>query len=303
MESDPLSYFFGILKYITNNNNIINNNNNYKNNNNIINEPIIKAFGQCIRSMLRKEEYTEISLIISCKNIISELIKLLKIFEIISRNIEMDYTKLVIFQICYKNKTYMIHIGTDIYKFNNNINNKFGITCDNLAIDYEGNISTIISHHLVKGYNNITWVTSCIQDVMTGKFRVILLENVFDEEFNIGGNYSINRSPFDKIIYHNEVCQNMICLGFEFDRENSKNLTFYKFIELVSHMDIKKYDDEREISQSCCICREEYSDEPDKKTILIGCHHDFHIDCLKKWVNTNKSSCPICRTNINFLLF
>ena len=99
MESDPLSYFFGILKYITNNNNIINNNNNYKNNNNIINEPIIKAFGQCIRSMLRKEEYTEISLIISCKNIISELIKLLKIFEIISRNIEMDYTKLVIFQI------------------------------------------------------------------------------------------------------------------------------------------------------------------------------------------------------------
>lgn len=298
MESDPLSYLFGILKYITNNI-IINNNNNYKNNNNI-NEPIIKAFGQCIRSMLRKEEYIDISLIISCRNIISEMIKLLKIFEIISRNIEIDYTKLVIFQICYKNKTYTIYIGTDIYKFNQTMNNKFGITCDNLAIDYDGNISTIISHHLVKVYNNITWITSCIQDVMLKKFRIILLENVFDGDMEIGGNYPINRSPFDKIIYHNEVCQNMICLGFEFDKENSKNLTFYKFIELVSHAYIKEFDENREISQNCCICREDYSEEPDKKTILIGCYHDFHINCLKNWVNTNKSSCPICRINLNF---
>jgi hypothetical protein len=293
MNADPLSYLFSILKYVSTHININNNiNNNYNNN------YIIKAFGPCIRAMLRKEEYTDIFLIISCRSIISEMIKLLRIFEVITFNIEMDYTKLIIFQINYKNKIYTIHIGTDIYKFNQNMNNKFGITCDNLEIDYEGNISTIITHHLVKGHNNITWVTSCIQDVMSGKFRVILLENVFDYE--IGENYPINRGPFDKIIYHNEVCQNMVCLGFEFDRENSKNLTFYKFIELVSHTEIKKYDEEREISQSCCICREDYSEEPDKKTILIGCHHDFHIECLKKWVTTNKGSCPTCRTKLNF---
>ena len=118
MESDPLSYFFGILKYITNNNNIINNNNNYKNNNNIINEPIIKAFGQCIRSMLRKEEYTEISLIISCKNIISELIKLLKIFEIISRNIEMDYTKIYRTRLSHKICRHLILSNTLIFGLN-----------------------------------------------------------------------------------------------------------------------------------------------------------------------------------------
>lgn len=297
MNSDPLSYLFGILKYVsTHITNIINNNNNNYNNDNII-----KAFGPCVRAMLRKEEYNDISIIISSKSIISEMIKLLKIFEVLSHNIEMDYTKLVIFQINYKNKIYTIYIGTDIYKFNQTMNNKFGITCDNLAIDYEGNISTIITHHLVKGYNNITWITSCVQDVMSGKFRIIILENVFDyNNFGINENYPINRGPFDKIIYHNEVCKNMICLGFEFDRENSKNLTSYQFIELVSHNDIKKYDEEHEVSQNCCICREDYSEEPDKKTILIGCHHDFHIECLKKWINTNKRSCPICRTDLNF---
>jgi hypothetical protein len=289
MNADPLSYIFTILKYVSTHNN---NNNNYNN------DHIIKAFGPCVRAMLRKEEYTDIFLIISCKWIISEFIKLLKIFEVITFNIEMDFTKLVVFQIYYRNKIYTIHIGTDIYKFNQSMNNKFGITCDNLEIDYEGSISTIITHHLVRGHNNITWVTSCIQDVMSGKFRVILLENLFD--YDISEIYPINRSPLDKIIYQNEVCQNMICLGFEFDRENSKNLTSYRFIEIVSHTEIKKYDKDREISQSCCICREDYSEESDKKTILIGCHHDFHIDCIKKWMNTNKRSCPICRKICNF---
>jgi len=291
MNSDPLNYIFGILRYISNNISISN-----KNNKNL-EEQVIKAFGPCIRSILRKEAYPEIFLIISCRWTISEFLGLLKVFELIPKYIESDVSKLIVFDIYYQGMKYKIHIGTDIFKFTYFMNNKFGLTCDNLAIDFDGTLSPIISHHLVKGHTNISWITSCIQDIMSKKFRVIILEDIFNDR-------SINEpaiSPFDKLILQNEIIENIGHFGYEFDTENTKNLTSYQFYYLISHLDIKDYDKEREISMSCCICREDYLENTDKKTILIGCHHDFHIDCLKKWVNQNKKSCPTCRNGIRFL--
>ena len=291
MNSDPLNYIFGILRYISNNISISN-----KNNKNL-EEQVIKAFGPCIRSILRKEAYPEIFLIISCRWTIIEFLGLLKVFELIPKYIESDVSKLIVFDIYYQCVKYKIHIGTDIFKFTYFMNNKFGLTCDNLAIDFDGTLSPIITHHLVKGHTNISWVTSCIQDIMAKKFRVIILEDIFNDR-------SINEpamSPFDKLILQNEIIENMRHFGYEFDAENTKNLTSYQFYYLISHLDIKDYDRERDISMSCSICREDYLDNTDKKTILIGCHHDFHIDCLKKWVNQNKRSCPICRDGIRFL--
>ena len=292
MNSDPLNYIFGILRYISNNISISN-----KNNNNL-NDHVIKAFGPCIRSILRKEAYPDIFLIISCRWTISEFIGLLKIFELIPKYVESDASKLIVFDIFYQGVKFKVHMGTDIYKFTYFMNNKFGITCDNLAIDFDGTISPIISHHLVKGHTNISWVTSCIQDVMEKKFRAIILEDIFSS--NIFDIESV-MTPFDKIILQNEIIENMGHLGYEFDRENTKTLTSSRLYDLISHIDIKDYDKEREISMSCCICREDYLENTDKKTILIGCHHDFHIDCLKKWVNQNKKSCPMCRTSLHFL--
>jgi hypothetical protein len=295
MNSDPLNYIFGILRYISNNINI----NNHNNNN--INERIIKAFGPCVRSILRKEAYPDIFLIISCKWTITEFIGLLKIFELITKYVESDSSKLIVFELYYQGTKIKVHMGTDIYKFTYFMNNKFGLTCDNLAIDFEGTISPIISHHLVKGHNNITWVTSCIQDIMAKKFRAIILDDIFSaDRSNFSGIESV-MSPFDKLILQNEIIENMEHLGYEFDKENTKNLTSHRFYNLISHIDIKEYDREREISTSCCICREEYLENIDKKTILIGCHHDFHINCLNKWINTNKKSCPTCRSGLYFL--
>jgi len=299
MNSDPLNYIFGILRYISNNISISN-----KNNKNL-EEQVIKAFGPCIRSILRKEAYPEIFLIISCRWTIIEFLGLLKVFELIPKYVESDVSKLIVFDIYYQCVKYKIHIGTDIFKFTYFMNNKFGLTCDNLAIDFDGTLSPIISHHLVKGHTNISWVTSCIQDIMAKKFRVIILEDIFNDR-------SINEpamspfdepamSPFDKLILQNEIIENMGHFGYEFDAENTKNLTSHRFYCLISHLDIKDYDRERDISMSCSICREDYLDNIDKKTIIIGCHHDFHIDCLKKWVNQNKRSCPICRDGIRFL--
>jgi hypothetical protein len=293
MNSDPLNYIFGILRYIYNNISINNNNNN-------INDRIIKAFGPCVRSILRKESYPDIFLIISCRWTISEFIGLLKVFELIPKYIESDVARLIIFDLHYQGNKYKIHIGTDIYKFTYFMNNKFGLTCNNLAIDFEGTISPIISHHLVKGHTNISWITSCIQDVMEKKFRAIILEDIFSaDRSNFGA--ELPMSPFDKLILQNEMIENMGHFGYDFDKENTKNLTSYRLYSLITHMDIKDYDTERDISMSCCICREDYLENIDKKTILIGCHHDFHVDCLKKWVNQNKKSCPTCRTNLHFL--
>jgi hypothetical protein len=289
MESDPLNYIFGILRYISNNISISNNNNN-------IHDRIIKAFGPCIRSILRKESYPDIFLIISCRWTISEFLGLLKIFELIPKYVETDVARLIVFDIYYQGTKYKVHMGTDIYKFTYFMNNKFGITCDNLAIDFDGTISPIISHHLVKGHTNISWVTSCIQDIMEKKFRAIILEDIF-----ASGGVDPLMSPFDKLILQNEIIENMGHFGYEFDKETTKNLTSHRFYDLISHTEVKEYDREREISMSCSICREDYFENMDKKTILIGCNHDFHIDCLKKWFNQNKRSCPICRTGIQFL--
>lgn len=282
MPADTLSYIFGIIKYIKENiSNNYNNNNNYYNNYNII----IKAIGSCVSSILRKEEYTDILLVISCSKIIDEFIRLIKVFDIHDYDIDIiDDNSYTINKvgIIYNNKKYTIYISLSVYNYTITkiLNNSFEFTCNNLEISFDGNISTRITHDQVKNHSSLTWVASCIQDAISGKFRVILLDNMH---------------ILDKIREYNDLFQNMINLGFVFDKEKNKNLTQYQFIELVSHTDVKKYDEQREISHSCCICREQYNDDPNKKTILVGCHHDFHIECIDRWVKTNKNSCPICR--------
>ena len=46
---------------------------------------------------------------------------------------------------------------------------------------------------------------------------------------------------------------------------------------------------------TCSIC---LSKIPNKKTCTTNCNHKFCNDCLNKWFNKKKISCPICRSNI-----
>jgi hypothetical protein len=293
MSADPVSYIFGILKYVKkriHNDNYINNNNyiNTNINNHYDINPVIKAVGSCVRAMLHNEEYIDISLIISCPRIVSEFITILELTEIMSYH-EDKLSKYKILHIFYKNKQHTIFIANEMKNLPS-YNQSFGLTCNNLAIDFDGNISTLISHNEIKRHSCLTWITSCIQDAISGKFRVIVLENM---------------NALDKIIMGNDICQNMIYLGFEFDKENSKNLTFYQFMELKSHCDVSQFCKEREVSQCCCICHDQYASEPNKKTVLIGCLHDFHTDCLYKWVKNQsqsivKKTCPVCRAELKY---
>ncbi|KAL6347765.1 hypothetical protein AAG906_026294 [Vitis piasezkii] len=45
-------------------------------------------------------------------------------------------------------------------------------------------------------------------------------------------------------------------------------------------------------NDSCIICQEEYENE--EKIGFLDCGHEYHADCLKKWVLV-KNVCPLCR--------
>ena len=46
----------------------------------------------------------------------------------------------------------------------------------------------------------------------------------------------------------------------------------------------------------CTICFNELLDE----TCITECNHRFCKECLDKWLDSNKSTCPLCRDNINY---
>jgi hypothetical protein len=47
--------------------------------------------------------------------------------------------------------------------------------------------------------------------------------------------------------------------------------------------------------KTCPICFDDYDDN--SMVLKTECMHHFHEECLKKWIERNKT-CPICRTDI-----
>lgn len=286
---DSISYIFGIIKYVKNRirneyNNINNNyyNDNYINNNINIENPVIKSVGECVRAMLCNELCDTIMLVISCPRILNEFICILEVTDVlVAKNINNSYTTLLI---TYKNHPYTIHIANSMNELPN-IHYNFDLTCNNLTVNFDGTMSTIIPHDKVNRHSSISWLMSCIHDALNRRFRVILSDYT---------------NSLDKMQAYTQYIHSMIARGFTYDREGSKNLTSYHFVELKSHSQIKEYSN-RDVSQCCNICQEQYDTEPLKKTVLLRCLHDYHIDCLHKWVQQSvQNPCPVCRASMNY---
>ena len=286
----PLSYIFGIIHHIKKRiinsdniyNNYINNNNNY---NSDVQNVIIKAVGPCVRNLLRNEPIAEIYMVISSYRIKDEFISLLTVMEL------MDWHEqngnVVNLRFYYKNRLYKMQIAESIMQLTH-----YAVccafTCDNLVIDSEGNISTVYNHNQVNNFTNVKWINSCINDILNSKFRIMLYETM---------------NTLEMIYSYNEMFNQLIRNGLEYDRCNTKNLTHFNFVEMKRHTDIKTFSCQRDVSVSCGICQEKYEDEPQKGTILVGCLHDFHVDCLQKWISKSiQQNCPICRSNLRFQL-
>jgi len=290
--SSPLAYIFGIIDHIKkriindlNNNNYHTNyiNNNINNYNSDINNIVIKAVGPCVRNLLRNESITDISMVISSFRIKDELISLLQVMELLNYYETVGDVQNIHFT--YRTKIYKLQIShnvmkLDLYKHN------CGFTCDNLSIDFDGNISTVYTHNQVNHFTNVSWINSCIQDVLANKFRVLLYDSM---------------DTIEKINQINQMFNVLTNEGFAYDKSNSLNLTHFQFVEMKHHTDIKTFAPNRDVSFCCGICHEKYEDEPQKNTILVACLHDFHVDCLQKWISkSSPQNCPICRAYLKF---
>ncbi|KAK1396412.1 RING/U-box domain-containing protein [Heracleum sosnowskyi] len=55
--------------------------------------------------------------------------------------------------------------------------------------------------------------------------------------------------------------------------------------------------DQNRVEESCAICLEEYKSDGGIGT-LKNCGHDYHVDCIKKWLLV-KNVCPICKAAAN----
>jgi hypothetical protein len=54
----------------------------------------------------------------------------------------------------------------------------------------------------------------------------------------------------------------------------------------------------------CSICFETFEDTPDQEVIENTCHHQFHKNCLQRWVNSTtnlRPLCPLCNAPITVL--
>jgi len=271
---DPLIYIFKIIKYILEKNTSHNNTDN-----------IIKAFGKCVGSKLRNEKYTHVNLFINKDWITTEFINILQITDII---------KCIDYNLNYKFHTILLSINDiaiklEIYSdiryilkwIDNNAKNyipQIYFTCDNLAIDINGNISNI-KQSFSKNYDICDTITKSITDAIHKKFS--LINFISDNKQNISLLIDINQN-YDQ----------MINQGFTYVSDQN-NLIF------KNYKDIKSYC-ERDISTKCSICCEEYCQEKKNETVLLKCLHDFHIECLHTWIKKNNYKCPLCRLDIDF---
>ena len=55
-----------------------------------------------------------------------------------------------------------------------------------------------------------------------------------------------------------------------------------------------------ETAQVCSICMENFCIK--EVVVKIECTHIFHFECLKGWLKIDKTSCPMCRKNLEFWL-
>jgi len=279
---DLISYTFGILKYVVNNRQYYYNNQAYDFN--------IKIWGDSIGNMLRNEENRSINIFISNDSIITEFIKILDITKILTRTVFNDTTYTYLLNLNINNITYTIKINNILTYFSNNdidscYSPKIYATCENLCIDINGNINTVIPcTNTNYSDNSAGWVMRCINDSIHKKFRLIIVKPILE---------------LHNLISINEKYDNLLLNGYEY---NDENITTYSFIKLQTYKDIGKYT-KNASAGVCVICHESYNEN--NNSILLGCMHDFHIDCLQKWIDSKKNtssnaSCPFCRKNITF---
>ncbi|KAF3634560.1 hypothetical protein FXO38_03038 [Capsicum annuum] len=48
-----------------------------------------------------------------------------------------------------------------------------------------------------------------------------------------------------------------------------------------------------EVGERCCVCLSRLKDGDDKR--VLPCLHEFHRECVDRWLNGAQRTCPVCR--------
>lgn len=121
-----------------------------------------------------------------------------------------------------------------------------------------------------------------------------------------------NLSLLETAIHVLDRMENFEQLGFQraviFNRDNAVFnpilpmeviITDNKTVKVLNEEEynkLKRYICEEDKDDSCVICQCDFEKE-DEVTVL-PCEHEFHNDCIKKWLTQDSCSCPCCRQDI-----
>ena len=180
---------------------------------------------------------------------------------------------------------------------------------------------------LFGGYREII-VKAPIDDLIIGGGRsIIIVHNFEDTQVNnfeiTGGNHDITIFSFvneltikggiTKVIcnYTNSKINKIKTIGGQreiilnpntentiLENEGGKKTeiepepVWYKEKLLESDIPITVLSDDSKIKERCSICLNEF--QKNDQVYFLPCFHCFHVNCLRKWVKTQKN-CPMCK--------
>ena len=64
----------------------------------------------------------------------------------------------------------------------------------------------------------------------------------------------------------------------------------------IDELKEKKINEKSKKNKECPICLEEFNDED--LVLSIHCEHNFHTNCIKKWLKEYSNKCPLCKEEI-----
>nr|XP_009611052.1 E3 ubiquitin-protein ligase RHA2A-like [Nicotiana tomentosiformis] len=72
-----------------------------------------------------------------------------------------------------------------------------------------------------------------------------------------------------------------------------KDILMLKLIQAINQNKSRVHEVARLGENWCCVCLSKLEDGDDNR--VLPCLHEFHRDCVDKWLNGDRKTCPVCR--------
>ena len=239
---------------------------------------IFYFFGGFVRDHLRGEKPKDIDVYMSSRQDIQEFVTFLRDSDRLRMMDPNPSRSYGLIKLVYVNSM-MEEVKMDIvWSPTFPLNGACDFTCNNLVMDTSGRLSTRVPapKSIFGNVTQVEWLSICVRDAVAGKL-VWMGEN----------------NPVMSIKYKLKIktrIQKMLQRGYTIGTLPLEMQRFRSHKELVKTLE--------EDVHSCPICHEEYTQ--DAMTVLLGCNHHYHVDCLAQWADTGiYDTCPMCRKPIS----